>query len=144
MMNAIQKAVVARLVSDKDSSAASGEIEAGKHPVDFHIHVTGVFDKGEKFEQMISNKIDHKSLFAAAMEELRKAGLKVELADLVAASRLPETKEMAKALSVETQAVMDVIQAPTLTECNGKITGVKKLTIEVVSGKEAPLEPASA
>lgn len=144
-MDAIQKAVVARLVSDKASSAASAELPAGKHEVDFTLRVTGVFDKGESFEQEIANKTDHKSLFAAAIEAMRKAGLKVELAELVKASLTDETKEMAKKLSVETQAVMNVIQAPTLTPCNGKITGVKKLTVEVVgSGKEAALERASA
>ena len=142
-MDAIQTAVVGRLVSDGAKSKASASLAAGDHKVSFDIHVEGTFRKGDDFEQEISNKVDHKSLFAAAVEAMRKAGLKVDISELVKASLTDAAKELAKKVAVETQAVMDVIQAPTLTQCNGKITGTKGLTVTVVeTGKEADLQTA--
>ena len=145
MMNAIQKAVLARLVSDKDASAASAEVPAGKHEVDFTLRVTGEFGKGVDHEQEIWNKVDYPAIAVVLLEKLRQAGLEVDMSEVVKLSLTDEIKGKAKEASAEVKAIHRVVQAPTLTPCNGKITGVKKLTVEVVeSGKGAELEPASA
>lgn len=142
MLDAIQKAVIGRLVSDDAKSKASKTLTAGDHEVDFMIRVKGTFKKGTDFEQEISNKVDHKSLFAVALDEMRKAGLKVELSDLVKASLTATAKERAKEVDIETKAVMNVVQGPTLTQCHGKVTGVKALEVSVIETGEESLQTA--
>ncbi len=144
-MNAIQTAVVARLVADAASKKASANVPAGKHEVDFTLRVRGEFNKGEDHEQEIWNKVSYPALFALALEALQARGGAVDVSALVKASLTDEAKVKAAAVSEQVKAIHKVVQAPTLTPCNGKITGVKDLTVEVVeSGKEAALEPASA
>lgn len=130
-------AVLGRLVSAKLLKDKTGELAPGKHEVDFDLNVKGEFRVGDAFEQEIANKVDHKSLLAAAIDKMRQAGLKVDISELVKASLTDKAKELAKEIAAESQAVMNVIQAPTLTQCNGKVTGVKGLVVTVTkSGKE--------
>ena len=136
-MDSTQTAVVGRLVSDAAKSKASKALAAGDHEVDFLFRVQGSFRKGDDFSQEISNKVDHKSLLAAAVDAMRKAGLKVDISELVKASLTDSAKALAKEIAAESQAVMNVIQAPTLTPCNGKITGTKDLRVTVVEREAA-------
>ena len=116
---------VAKLVSDKESSAASAGLAAGQYDVDVTLRVKGTLTRGENYTGKIVEKADPWLLLAVALSHLN--GVTV---DSIVREALMADPALVADLKADAADAIAAVKGPTETVCNGKTTA--KLVAEIV------------
>jgi len=91
-------------------------LTAGQYAVDFLVHIQGLLTIGEDYEQHIVAKAEPWLILAVALSKLNN----VTLENLVEEAYSGEID--VEEIKQRAQEALEVIKAPTLTICKGKVT----------------------
>ena len=122
-MDAIQKAVVARIVKDEEKKEASEQIKPGAYKGEFMARIAYAFKRGEDFEKAIPAKARPWKLLALALSKLN--GVTVDA--LVRESEAGTVEE--NDIEKRANEAIATIAAATMTKCNGQVRGTFSLDI---------------
>ena len=125
-MNDLLTVALNKAVTAAASRKASANLAPGEYDVDVLVHLVGTLKRGEDYKQEIVAKADPWKLVAAALSHLN--GVTVES---LVREALTADPALVKSLKAEAATAVKAIKAPTLTDCNGKVT--VKLEASVVS-----------
>jgi hypothetical protein len=129
-MNAIEKAVVARIVKDDESREAVAGINPGEYKGEFLAKVSYAFKRGEDFEKPIPAKAKPWRILAYALGKLN--GVTID-----ALVREVEDAGIDEAdIEKRANAAMAEISAKTITKCNGQVRGTFSLEVLPALGIE--------
>lgn len=127
-MNAATQTLLSKLVADMAKDARDG-LTVGKYAVSETVvlHVDGTVTVGEDYEQRIVLKADPWMLLQAALSHLNDVTV-----DSLVREALTADPKLVKSIKESAQEAMDIINAPTVTACKGKVTISKDAAIQVV------------
>jgi Glu-tRNA(Gln) amidotransferase subunit E-like FAD-binding protein len=132
MLKSIQAVALAKAVKDEDKKAASGELGAGKYEGEFLAKVSYKLNKGEDYDQRITAKADPWTLLAVALSKLNGVTVDALVKEAVNGDiDLTEIKARADAAMAE-------VKGPTMTRCNGKVSG--KVEVEIIPTAQVKIE----
>lgn len=118
---ALEQVAINKAVSSKEFKAASADLEPGTYAVDMTVRIAGTVNKGEPFEQRISNKIDWVLLFALMASKVNDETLAAVIRDYDKAEADAALKEKAKEIKIKAQAAVDAQKGKTLTLKSGNV-----------------------
>jgi hypothetical protein len=122
-MDAIQKAVIARIVKDEEKKEASKDIKPGAYKGEFMARVSYAFKRGEDFEKTIPAAAKPWKLLALALSKLN--GVTVDSLVREAEAGTVEDNDIEKRANEAIAAIV----ADTKTKCNGQVRGTFSLDI---------------
>jgi hypothetical protein len=123
-MDAIQKAVVARLVKAEESKEVVEGMKPGEYKGEFMARIAYAFKRGEDFDKAIPAKAKPWKLLALALSKLNG----VTVASLVREAEGGVVVEEADIEARANEAIATVVAA-TKTRCNGQVRGTFSLDI---------------
>jgi Glu-tRNA(Gln) amidotransferase subunit E-like FAD-binding protein len=115
---------VSKAITKAMEDNAREAIATGKHPIDTIVHIKGTITVGEQFEQRIVAKAEPWTLLAIALSKLN--GHTIESIVQEALNKEIDIEVIKERAAKAIQA----IKAPTVTQCNGKVTS--KLVINEI------------
>jgi len=118
---AIEQVAINKAVSDKEFKAASAELPAGTYAVDMTVKVSGTINKGEAFEQRISNKVDWILLFALMASKVNNETLDAVMREYEQAESDKALEAKGKEIKLRVQAHVDAQKGKTLTLKSGNV-----------------------
>ena len=125
-MDAIQKAVVARIVKDEDKKEASATLTPGEYKGAFMARISYAFKRGEDFEKAIPAKAQPWKLLALALSKLNGVTIDALVRDSEAGTIGIEAGD----IEARANEAMAAIAAKTVPKCNGQIRG--KFDLDIV------------
>jgi len=128
---ALESAAIHKAISSKEFKAASANLEPGNYAVDMTVRIAGTINKGEPFEQRISNKINWLLLFSIAASKVNDETLAciIKAYDEAEGDKA-KIDELTEAVKFKVQAHVDKQKGKTLTLKSGNVKSA--LTVKAV------------
>lgn len=133
IQESLKQVAINKAISAKEFKAASAELEPGTYAVDMSVQIRGTINKGEAFEQRISNKVDWILLFALMASKVNNETLDAVMREYEAAEADKILGEKAKEIKLRVQAHVDTQKGKTLTLKSGNVKSA--LTVKITRVK---------
>ena len=131
---ALEQVAISKAISAKEFKAASANLEPGSYAVDMTVQIKGTLNKGEAFEQRISNKINWMLLFSIAASKVNDETLACIMKSYDAAEGSKEkAEELTDKVKGKVQNHVDDQKGKTLTLKSGNVKSA--LTVKAVRVK---------
>lgn len=130
-LNALERVVLARAVTDNAYRAASKSIIPGEYPIDMFFRVSGTLTRGEDYDTPVVNKLPLETLVLVLLSKLanqvQKPVYELALECLIEVNGViqrdeDKEDEAREGVKAEVTRAWERIKDRTLTRANGKIT----------------------